>query len=368
MTKWFNSSLVDYANCSSDNETDLLWLNLSTTSEAVVILHASFISLVIIASALGNSLVLLLVLKDRRLRHRSILASLNVTVVDFLLAVFYHGVILSNTLLRRWSYGRDNVDVCNTYGLLSTYIIYVRWIALAFMATDRFLSVKFPFKYRTYSYVFLLLGTFAVWLIPSVLVGIVAPLQSPSFRSNIPTCIPTCNNVDHPIPCRLLVITTFTTVLVLGGVLPSALYTWMYFKAKKLKTTYSLGKAGSPSTIDNITSQMNSFFRERRAMLTVFLIFLTVLLTSLPSYLLLLIRQINLCIFFKIPIVVHFIITDIFLLSTALDPVILMRTSDFRNALKELVLKRPKCRQTSVHSSQTDATISRKQSIDTTYI
>lgn len=361
-----NSSLFDYANCSTENETELLYFNLSSVDQAVLSLHASFISLVIIASVTGNSLVLLLVLKDKRLRYRSVLASLNVSAIDFLMSIFYHGVILSNTLTKRWSYGEDNDTLCIIYGASSTYIVYVRWIAIGFMTTDRFLSVKFPFKYKT-SYTFLLLGTLAVWFIPLILVMLPLYLQSSSFRANIPTCIPTCINVDNPIYCRLLYTLTLTTVFAVGGALPTIMYVWMYCKAKRLNTMHSLGKASLQlTTIGNITSQMNSFFEERRAMITVFLIFLTVSVTSLPSYLFILLRQLNVCIFFKIPIVVHFMVTDLFLVSTALDPIILMRTHDFRVALKGLITKKPKCHVSEISSTQTNETSSRKVSTDTT--
>ena len=42
------------------------------------------------------------------------------------------------------------------------------------------------------------------------------------------------------------------------------------------------------------------------------------------------------------PIYIHFIISDIFFLSTALDPIVIMRTQDFRIAIKDIFCKRKK--------------------------
>ena len=341
-----NYSILDYGSCIVDNETVYNFFNLSKVHRVAIALQMTFISVVIAGGIVGNAAVIFLVLKDKRLRYRSVLASLSIVFVDLLLSIFYHGIILTNTLMRGWSYGEESYNSCRIYGILSTYLLYVRWIALSLIVTDRFLTVRFPFQYERHSRVFLATVTVLLWVVPAILTGFFGlPIAGVTFRANVPTCLPSCNNLDHALPCKLLNISTLTIVFFLGSVVPPVLYSWMYYKGRKMRATYTLGKLALTVTTgitlrDNTPAQADKSSREHQALLTLFLIFLSVFLTSLPSYFFLLLRQISICAFFRTPIYFHFVISDIFIISTALDPIILMRNQDFRIALKELICKR----------------------------
>ena len=341
-----NYSILDYGSCIVDNETVYNFFNLSKVHRVAIALQMTFISVVIAGGIVGNAAVIFLVLKDKRLRYRSVLASLSIVFVDLLLSIFYHGIILTNTLMRGWSYGEESYNSCRIYGILSTYLLYVRWIALSLIVTDRFLTVRFPFQYERHSRVFLATVTVLLWVVPAILVGFFGlPIVGVTFRANVPTCLPSCNNLDHALPCKLLNAAALTIVSILGGVVPPVLYSWMYYKGRKMRAMYTLGKSTLTLTTgitlkDNTPAQADKSSREHQALLTLFLIFLSVFLTSLPSYFFLLLRQISICAFFRTPIYFHFVISDIFIISTALDPIILMRNQDFRIALKKLLCKR----------------------------
>lgn len=334
-----SSCIVDHANCSFGNETIIVFINLTTVSDVTIILHATFVSIIIVLGLIGNSVVLILVCKDKRLRHKSIIASLNIVSVDTLLTIFYHGVILTNTLTRRWSDCEEDDTAeaqCKLLGILTTFLINVRWVTIGLLTLDRFLTVRFPFRYARYNCQFLIFASILSWLIPSGFSGLLAvPIVGYSLRANIPTCLPTCINVDHPFFCTLLNTGVIIIMFIIGCLLPTFMYTWMIFKARKLQVKYTIGKLVT-SISANVSYTETVYNREKRAMVTILLIFLTILLTSIPSFLLLLLRQINICIFFQIPTEVHFIVTDTFIVSTLLDPIVLMRNQDFRTVLSEL--------------------------------
>jgi hypothetical protein len=353
-----NASIDDYAYCLVDNETVRLTLNLSTLPIVAIVLHAASVSLIIGAGAIANAIVLLLVIKDKRLRYTtSVISSLSIVLVDLLLIIFYHVMILANTLKRGWSYSsyeEYSMPSCRAYGLISIFLIYVRWTAIALMTIDRFFTVVFPFRYKKFNKIFLTIGTILVWLVPAVLAGILGiPIVSATFRANLPTCLPSCINVEFITTCKLLNGGVFTINFLIGSALPLVLYIWMYLISKKLISSYKLGNSAEQPrrvTVGSLTSQVNTFMREKKALVTVFLIFITVTFTSIPTYAILLVRQIDICLFFKIPIEVHLICVNIFLISAALDPIILMRTSDFRNALKDLLCGKCKAKVTSSSS------------------
>ena len=80
--------------------------------------------------------------------------------------------------------------------------------------------------------------------------------------------------------------------------------------------------------------------RERRALVTFVLIMVTVLVTGLPAYLNQIVRVLNFDLHCRTPIYVHYIIIELLLSASALDPFVIMRTKDFRTCIKLLFCRR----------------------------
>lgn len=361
-----DSSFLDYANCSEQNETFMAFINLTVVSGVTLAFHATFISLVIITGLLANAIVLVLVAKDRRLRHRSIIVGLNIVAVDTLLTIFYHGVVLTNSLSRTWSYSeyQGSELICKAYGVMTTILVNIRWFAIGVLTLDRFLTVRFPFRYEKYSRNILLALTVLTWTLPPGLASLLSlSLVKTSFRANIPTCIPSCINAEYQLACRSINTGVILVIFIFGCIMPTGMYFWMYYKGRKMRTKYTLGQlALNVTTSVAVPKDIQAVQKanDRQALATVFLIFLTIFLTSLPSYTLVLLRQISICTFFTIPIAVHFTIADIFIASTALDPLVLMKNRDFRMVIYELWQKKCLCKHhvsDGRTSSQTEAGI-----------
>ena len=134
----------------------------------------------------------------------------------------------------------------------------------------------------------------------------------------------------------------FTTIsFVIGGIIPIVLYSWMYCRARKLRpTALVLGRlsvqVASGAIVNQPVAQVEQHSREFRAVLTFALIFVTVLVTEIPAYIFLILRTVNLKVWCRIPLVVHFIGIEIFFLATALDPMLILRDRDFRRCLSKL--------------------------------
>ena len=339
------AGILDYTVCTvNGNETTLSFYNLSVVSSTVIYIHATLLTCIIILGVCGNTLILLLVVCDKRLRYRSTFVALNIVFVDFLLTIFYHGVALIGLFQREWPYGSDDVEICRFYSFMSPYFIYVRWIALSLISVDRFLTVRFPFHYEKHKTLFLIILTVLVWCIPTLFGAALLIVGKPTFRANVPTCIVSCVNESRL--CRPLNILLFSITFIIGGFIPSVLYTWMYRKGRRLNPRIKMGTfavhlvAGAIGKPDIVRSSVNEVNREQKTLTTLILLYLTVLLTSLPQYLFVLLRGIRVCVFFKIPIIVQFVVSDIFFLSTALDPIVLMRNQDFRRAFHDVVFVR----------------------------
>ena len=330
--------LLDFDNCSGV----IFYYNLSQdASHEFVVVYISLLSLIIACGVLGNSMVLLLVLLDKRLRYRSIIASLSIVLCDLLLTIFYHGVALTGAVLKRWPYGQDDEGTCDAYATTTMGLLYVRWLAISTIAIDRFCTVTFPFKYPQHSKKVLILLTILTWIVPFVVTVLRFHVSSSTFRPNIPTCLPTCLEEEgiNKTLCRLLNLVAAILVIVIGIGIPSVVYTWLYYKGRQFRRKPQLGTS---MTTSNSTQTFVFTTQEQKALMTLFLLYMTVLITTLPRMTTLFIRLAPNCLYFRIPLEVHLCSALIFFSSTSLDPIVLLRHQDFRIAIKEILCCRRK--------------------------
>ena len=334
--------ILDYCTSNSTGNDTIFYYNLSQdTSHEFVVVYISLLSLIIACGVLGNSMVLLLVLLDKRLRYRSIIASLSIVLCDLLLTIFYHGVALTGAVLKRWPYGKDDEGTCNAYAISTLCLLYVRWLAISTIAIDRFCTVYFPFKYPRYSKKVLVVLTVLTWGVPLAVTISNIYISSPTFRPNIPTCLPSCINKEGTIRllCRILNVSSVIFVLVVGIFTPSAVYTWLYYKGRQFRRQPQLG---TNETTSNNTQNSAFTTQEQKALVTLFLLYMTVLITTLPQVLIGLTRYNPNCLFFRIPLELHLSFSLVFFSSTSLDPIVLLRHQDFRIAIKEILCCRRK--------------------------
>ena len=328
----------------SDNGTDCY--SLDTTPQAATIFHTTVLGVIVVLSLLANGMVLLLVARYKRLRRRSILVSLSVVTVDILLTITYTMPVLVTASLHRWPFLEGG---CVFFGGSSFQFLMTRWLIMALLCIDRFSTVRFPFSYKRYSKRILIVLTILAWFIPflfSIPTYTNSGFGKARLRENLPTCFLTC---DPSLPggraCQLVYLLYFTSVFFLGSAIPIGLYSWLYYQARRLRpTVLILGhlstQVASGTVVRRPMAEYQLPNREWRALVTFAIIMVTVLVTGLPSYALQLIRVISLDIHCKIPIYVHYVFIEILLSASALDPVVIMRTKDFRICLKLLLCGR----------------------------
>ena len=325
----------------SDNGTECY--SLETTPQAAEILHTTVLSIIVVLSLLANGLVLLLVARYKRLRCRSVVVSLSVVTVDILLTVTYTMPILVTASLQRWPFENGG---CVFFGGSSFQFLMTRWLIMALLCIDRFSTVRFPFSYKKYSKYILIILTILAWLIPFLFS---IPTYSDSgfgpavLRQNLPTCFITCEPGGRV--CQLFYLIYFTLVFSAGSVIPLGLYSWLYYKARRFRPTMLIlghvtTQVASGTIVRRPVAEYQLPNREWKALVTFALIMVTVLVTGLPAYLLQLVRVINLNTHCKIPIYVHYVIIEILLSASALDPLVIMRTKDFRTCIKLLFCAR----------------------------
>ena len=318
--------------------------DIQTASTWLLALHMTGLSIIILTSLLGNGTVLLLVARCKQLRTRSVIVSLSVVVVDLMMTLTYTVPSLASTAARRWPFSQSG---CMAFSYLSLEAITTRWFIMAVLSIDRFSTVRFPFSYEKRSKGVLSALTVAAWLLPVLMsTPTVAGFGEAAFRPNIPTCTFNCMENNK---CKLYYTGYFSIAFLLGAILPIVLYVWLYWKARKLRpSAMVLGRMAvqiaSGAIISRPVAHLNRNPSERRARITFLIIFITTLATSLPAFTFQFVRATNREALCKLPLLIHFIVHEIFFLSASLDPLVIMRDRDFRQCLRDLCCCRANAR------------------------
>ena len=369
---------MDPTNSTTEDDQLELWLR---------VVHGAVGSLLLLSSIFGSCAVLLLVSCNSKLRYPSVVISLGLVLADLIIAAFWLIQVLVLSAVGQWTLEED---VCTAMGVMLIWMLYVRWSEIAVVTVDRFLLVTFPFfTYRRCSKPLMIVMTILAWVVPAALtLPSVTGFGRYLFRIQISACTVDC---EGDAPCIAFYTALFGLFLIIGGALPAILYTAMYCTGLIKRWKYKhrqLGTVGSDSTPQEPTSSSNSSSettdtravssakvkwkeeissstnqkeqnqsnstpsrrrsvssklrlrpRERRALITVFIIFISMVITHIPTYTLSIIRSIG-DIYESTHLIVHFISTYIFLLGLVLDSVIIIRNKDFRDVIGKLVKRR----------------------------
>lgn len=328
------------------NSTNETCYDLTQVPRPVLAIYALFISVIIAATLIGNGIILLLVAKYKVLRTRSVVANLSLIFADVLWCLSYHTPALVSASSTSWAFG----DIgCSAFGLLSFEFILTRWLVLAVMCADRFCTVRFPFSYTKYSKCILAALTITAWALPFLVAVFpaVSKISEGEFRPNVPTCLYSCSSQF----CRFYYGILVTLSFVVGALIPTILYIWLYKRARSLRPTQVvLGQLALQTAAGPIIDQCNTisynypekWSRDIHGYITFILIIVTFMVTAGPAYISQIFRSSDYEDWCKIPIFVHFLIQLIFFSSTALDPLVIMRNRDFRQCFKHMISFRKK--------------------------
>lgn len=322
------------SNESSSNPSDCY--SLQDVPEPVLVLHTIAASFILVGSVIGNCLVLVLVAKYKRLRRRSFIVGFSVIVADLAFDLTYHLPSVVSVAATRWPFSDL---VCTVTAGTSLYCFITRWYTMAVLAIDRFCNVKFPFSYERHSKLIISVLITVAWLLPLFVASPNLVVADIVFRQNIGSCRFDCEEAGKA--CNGYTALVWTSAFTIGAGVPTLLYVWLYRKARRLRasSTVVLGQVSVQVASGAIVSQpmgaLERNTRELQAVITFAIVFITFVLTGLPAYSILIARLVNVERWCNIPIYVHFVANLIFMSSTMLDPLVIMRERDFRWCLKD---------------------------------
>ena len=344
----FGSSYEENSTNASSNSTEDCY-SLETTSTGALHYHATVLTVIGFFSIFGNVLVLVLFARFKELRTRSVVVSMSMVVADLLFTLAYTLQAIVTTVNARWVFGEVG---CGVFGFLASDLLTTRWLIVSMLCMDRFLHVRFPFTYAitTRGKCLQITLTTLAWILPVVasVIPLAAQIEMFDLRENQPVCLPVCTGEFAGV-CRTYYFLIFTTVFILGSIVPVVLYSWLGYKARKLKksTNLTLGRltidiAGGIAASQQVSEQNSRTKRENQATVTFILLIATVVVTGTPGYALQVIRAVAFEESCRIHILVHFIVIEFLLCAPMLTPLVVMRDAAFRNSLIKLFRCRKK--------------------------
>jgi len=293
-------------------------------------IHALVLGAIITVTLVGNGLVVTLLLKFKKLRHRTAMLSFSVILANTMLVFVYHMPAMVSAVSKKWQFGYIG---CQVVGYLSFAFVLTRWLTLAGLSIDRFCVVQFPFSYPRFNkYImaalFLISWVLPIFLTAATLIG----GSSVKFRDNVPICL-----LYAPPNQMLYFAIVFNSTFLLGGVMPLVLYIWLLHKARKMRN--SLYRVEGPHNGSSKSRAVN----DKTIFVTFGLIFTAFCLTGLLLHIFRAVRVLDYSSWCKIPISVHLAVTELFLSSTVVDPLLIMRDRDFRKRLRHLLCCHNNC-------------------------
>ena len=189
--------------------------------------HSLVAVLLMAAGLVGNCLVLWVVARNKELQYRSILASMGAVAVNILFCLFTGPQVLAGSITGEWPFTHAG---CVAVGFVANGIFYVRWTNTLLIAVDRFLYIITPFWYQRNSKPVLVTLTTFVWTVPFVSNAPSAVYRTYSFRSTLTICAVNCEQNDG---CYTTYILLFAMYMIVGVLLPAAIYTFLYCYGKK---------------------------------------------------------------------------------------------------------------------------------------
>lgn len=197
-----------------------------------------------IVCVLGNVLVIWIVATNKELHYRSIFASMGVVAVNIMFAVVTNTQVLAGSVTGEWPFGHRG---CVAMGFLATSFFYVRWLNTCLIAVDRFLYIMAPFFYPRNSKRILITLTVLVWSLPFLTMTLSVIQGNYSYRSGLTFCAVECNSEEA---CTQIYSTIFGLYLIIGVVIPTVLYVFLYCfgKKKRRELQRELGTQGDEAT------------------------------------------------------------------------------------------------------------------------
>ena len=317
--------------CSIPTE-ELAPLQFAVVSKVSVQLEAIVVLLIYLVAFILNLFIGAVILTTKSLRQqRPLVLALQLIFINLLQGLTSAQTAFVAGITQSWLFGGFG---CMVIGYLSFGLATYRWFVMFILCLDRFLSVYAPFKYPKFANAFTAMLT-SVFLLLSSLHSLLPLFGFGCYAFSVVILSCSLNWECPSVFCNLYYMFSSSSVFVLGGVVPLIMYVMMLRLAWKFRHS---AETGTLEGREDHARRAQIIKSEQRAMITFFVLFLTLVGLTLPFYTVLLMDQIGAVLgsVARIDIELFYFILDVYFLLPIGDAIIIAWNRDILERVREI--------------------------------
>ena len=286
-----------------------------------------------------NLFVIVLTLRFKQLRNVTFLLGFQVCIGDMLNGAITLPTTATNAIADRFVF----IGLCSVLGFATFFLGHARTYLMFVLVLDRFCTVFVPFWYQRHRVRVVLPLSLGAWMLAFVvaLVPVKGLLGCYSVERNSWACYPNqgCYHQGGCLTYTWIVL----TVTNISSVVSLVMYIFLFCKAKKLRNRVAIAHHPDVSAEEERAVTAQRLKRERRANVTFFLLYLSLIGVTLPTAILLLVGWAIVSIGgVALPSaysILEILASSSFPVLIFVDPIVIMRNDDFREVIKKMLRK-----------------------------
>ena len=195
---------------------------------SITAVQATYAVFVILVTVPMNILVIAAFIRSRHLLEKSFTLIISFLVSNTVTCLFLSGQVFVTTVMRAWMIGYWG---CQVFAFISIVGTYSRYIAVGFLALDRFCHVFFPFTYERLENKAIVLFQIFTWGFSIFIPCVLYIFSGLGFNKSYPAC---SYSIDLKTSNMSFLAVFIVIAVIFDTVLPIILYTAMYCKARKI--------------------------------------------------------------------------------------------------------------------------------------
>ena len=284
-----------------------------------------------------NLFVTVLIVRNKKLHNVTFILALQVCVGDMINAAIVFPTSAANAIADRYVF----TGFCTTIGFALFYLRIVRIYLMLVLVLDRFCSVFMPFWYHRNKIKIIVPLSLAAWIFAFVIaiIPVRGILDCYSFQRNTWACVPT-NGCRNRNACSTYNSTSIA-LSNLCNLIGLVLYSMLFCKARVLQKKVAVTYQPNASSKEERETAADRLKRNRRANITFLLLFLALVGVGIPPFTFFVVGRPVITALDVVPhpayTVAGVIGRAFYPLLTIVDPIVIMRNADFREAMSKVL-------------------------------
>ena len=284
-----------------------------------------------------NLFVTVTILHNKKLQNVTFALALQVCAGDMIDAAIVFPTSAASAIADRFVF----IGFCTTIGFAVFFLRLVRIYLMLVLVLDRFCSVFMPFWYQRNKIKViapLSVGAWS-WGFVVAIIPVRGILDCYSFQRTIWICVPNigCRN-ENTCSAYSSILIALSHICNIAGII---LYSILFYKAKKLRNKIAIAPQSNIENANEGDPTADKLKRERRANITFLVLFLALVGVNIIPFAFVAVGRPVITTLKVVPhpayIVAGIIGRDLYPLLTIVDPIVVMRNEDFKEAIQKML-------------------------------